>query len=284
MPCYLPLRAWQSASGAVGLGRPPNDSAPLALPCGKCIGCRQANAKAWALRCHLELQQHDHAAFTTLTYHDRWLPPTLEKRDLQLFLKRFRKSLGPARPIRFFASGEYGEKRGRPHFHALLFGANPIEDAETVQRAWTKGHTYTVPVTPAAVSYVAGYTAKKYGDTSKPYREERVDPETGEVYRYQPPFIQMSRGGRHGYGIGGKAKQHTSSWRSFAVHNGTMMPVPRYLHEAWKAQATPEQLEQLATEKQNHRMSREKITREQLHAALEIALAKQALKASRRKL
>lgn len=277
MPCYRPLKGWQGRNGTVTLGREPPDSTALRLPCGKCTGCKTSQALAWALRCHLEWKEHDETAFTTLTYADRWLPPTLEKRHLQLFLKRYRRKA--ARPIRFFASGEYGEQNGRPHFHALLFGAGPA-DAHRVQETWGMGHTHTVPITPAAINYVAGYTAKKLGDTLRAQREE-VDPETGEVYRWQPPFIQMSRRP----GIGGHAREkYRSSWRSYAVHEGRQLPLPRFLHEAWKKTATPEQLEQLAQEKYEYRRTKQIVTDQMLEAGLEIAIAKQALKAGKRKI
>jgi hypothetical protein len=235
-----------------------------------------ANARAWALRCHLELQQHPSAAFTTLTYSDDHVPPTLERRHLQLWLKRIRKAL-PSRSIRFFASGEYGETTERPHYHAIMYGLSS-SDRDVVENTWGLGHAHTVNVTPAAIAYVAGYAAKKIG-----YKQtaslERVDPETGEVYHWVPPFIQMSRRP----GIGGHARQHLSSWRLYAIHNGAKMPVPRFLHAAWKANATPLQKELLENEK--YELTKNSDTSApRLLAALAIAEAKQAIKASRRKL
>ena len=247
------------------------------MPCGKCIGCHTAAAKAWALRCTLENQLHQHAAFTTLTYDEKHLPPTLRKRDLQLWLKRFREALGPTRPIRFFASGEYGEQSKRPHYHALLFGAAPA-DYELIKRTWKMGHTHTVPITPAAINYVAGYTTKKLTDKDEG-RRERVDPETGEVYEWQPPFIQMSRRP----GIGGHARQHTASWRSYAINNGVKTAVPRFLHEAWKQQATEEQREQLAKEREL-KQQQQPTTLEDLDNKHIIHLDQQKVKAARRRI
>lgn len=279
MGCYLPLRAWQTVENKVVLGNkaPQIESKPLALPCGKCTGCRTTNARAWALRNHLENQQHRHAVFTTLTYDDDRLPPTLEKRHLTLWLKRVRKAMGPARPIRFFASGEYGEQNGRPHYHALLYGAAE-SDAKRIDSAWNMGHTKTVPISPAAIAYVAGYTAKKLGDTERA-TSEQVDPETGEVYRWQPPFLQMSRRP----GIGGEARKFTESWRSFAIHNGARLAVPRFLHAAWEATATEADKEKLLEEVQTRQKLRP-ITLQQLDAEEQIQRTRQALKAARRKI
>lgn len=243
----------------------------MCLPCGKCTGCRTTNARAWALRCHLELQDHESAAFTTLTYSEQWLPPTLQKRDLQLFLKRLRKE----KRIRFFASGEYGEIRQRPHYHLLLYGAS-LADDDLIRETWGKGLTDVRAITPANINYVAGYTQKKLNDAEHT-RHERVDPDTGEVFHWQPPFIQMSRRP----GIGANAKQWTSSWRSYAIYNGTKMAVPRFLHEAWKATATEQQLEQLAEEKTIQQQLRQ-ITLQQLQAREEIQQARQAISAAKR--
>lgn len=275
MACYHPIPAYRTYKGAVHLWKEVPDSLSLRLPCGGCLGCRTAQAKAWALRCTLELQQHDRAAFTTLTYDDQHLPPTLSKRDLQLWVKRVRKNID--RPIRFFASGEYGERNNRPHYHAILYGAG-AGDAERIDGAWGAGHTKTVDVSPRAISYTAGYTSKKIG-----FREsgagERVDMATGEIYQWQPPFLQMSRRP----GIGGEARQWVSSWRNYAIHNGQKMPVPRFLHNAWKDQATPQDLEDLLYEK--HLLAANKDTSlERLQAAERIAIAKQIFQSERRNL
>lgn len=247
---------------------------PLLLPCGGCLGCRAAKAKAWALRCKLELQQHNSATFTTLTYDQETLPPTLQKRDLQLWLKRLRKEMGAARPLRFFACGEYGEQTARPHYHAILYGTN-IADRQLVQDTWGLGHTRTERITPARIAYTAGYCQKKIG-YMREAALERVDPDTGEVYRWQPPFLQMSRRP----GIGGHARQHADSWRLYAIDDGARMPVPRFLHEAWKKTATREQQEELLYEKSKIAKG---TTKEQIAAAEQIAIRKQEINADRRK-
>lgn len=46
--------------------------------------------------------------------------PYLRKRDLQLFIKNLR-SCFPEYEIRYFASGEYGPDKFRPHFHILFY-------------------------------------------------------------------------------------------------------------------------------------------------------------------
>lgn len=277
MACYHPLPAFRTDHGEISLWKEVPDSSPLRLPCGGCIGCRTAQARAWALRCQLELQQHSKAAFATLTYDDEHLPVTLSKRHLQLFIKRARKALGRARSLRFFASGEYGETTQRPHYHALMYGLDAA-DADLVQHMWKAGYTSVSDVTPGRIAYCAGYTSKKIG-----FRGEagtRTDYTTGELYEWQPPFIQMSRRP----GIGGEARQYTKSWRLYAISNGKQMPVPTFLHTAWKNQATTLELEDLEYEKTKLRAKSSDLSEKRLKAGELIAISKQSLEGQRRQL
>jgi hypothetical protein len=235
-----------------------------------------AAARAWALRCHLELQQHPQAAWTTLTYDESHKPPTLDKRHLQLFLKRLRKGLGPNRIVRYFASGEYGEQTERPHYHAILYGLSENE-RNFIEDRWGLGHARTVAATAATINYTAGYTAKKIGYKQKMIPEQ-VDLRTGEVYNWQPPFIQMSRRP----GIGAHARQWPQSWRSYAIQDGYRIPVPRYLHESWKAQASPEAIEMLQYEKQELATKLNQASLLQLEAAEANAIRQQELSGSKR--
>lgn len=241
----------------------------LRLPCGRCIGCRMSRAREWALRCTLELAQHESSKWCTLTYDEEHLPPTLRKRDLSGFLKRLRAR---GERVRFFASGEYGERTQRPHYHAILFG---LSDPSRVQDSWRYGHSRVDPVSPAAISYVAGYCAKKVGWQLE--SGERVDYDTGEVYEWQPPFIQMSRRP----GIGAAARSFSASWRRFAVHAGSPMPVPRYLHAAWLQSASDLDVFCLESEKRADALKRDS-SRERLEAGELIAMARLGISAAKR--
>lgn len=110
------------------------------------------------------MRSHQHASFVTLTYSDENLPnpPFVSKRDLQLFFKRLRKHLGFEK-IRYFACGEYGEKLGRPHYHAIVYGLNSqdLAHVEAVYKSWTLGHVHFGNFNSKTAGYVAGYTCKK---------------------------------------------------------------------------------------------------------------------------
>lgn len=255
MPCSHPLPAWRTdrvnpktGKPVIVLREPQLHQEALKLPCGTCIGCRTGRAREWAVRCSLEEKSHATTCWATLTYEEKYKPPTLKKDHLQGFLKRLRSRV--KHPLRFFASGEYGDKFGRPHFHAILFGV-ALGEGSQVEQAWPYGQAQVDVLTPAAISYVAGYTSKKVGRASHYLEDvfERVDPDTGEVYNYQPPFIQMSRRP----GIADKARKHWRSWRDTAITDGLTVPVPRFLHEAWLNNATEEEKRHLNEEKLKRR-------------------------------
>lgn len=239
MPCHHPIPAWRVNSGITFRKTEVlrDQGNALSLPCGNCLHCLAIRALHWAVRCELESVDHQQMCWTTPTYDDKYVPPTLSKDHLTGYIKRLRARIQP-RKLRFFASGEYGEKTTRPHYHVILWGLD--HESPEIQEAWPFGETrHTRPLHTGAIHYVAGYTSKKIG-WKYGAGEERVDPQTGEVYHYQTPFIQMSRRP----GVGHSAKQYSRSWENFALHNGKPIPVPRYLHESWKQSATEEQLEE----------------------------------------
>lgn len=107
------------------------DGKIVAVPCGKCIQCLKDFQNEWSFRLTQECKRTILPLFITLTYNDEHLPlgededgniqSVLLKSDFQKFMKRFRRynpqlSMG----CRYFAVGEYGSKKNRCHFHAVL--------------------------------------------------------------------------------------------------------------------------------------------------------------------
>lgn len=138
------------------------------FPCGQCLACRINKRRVWTHRLMLEALDYDASSFVTLTYADDNLTysedyrPIICKRDVQLFLKRLRKLVGP---FRYYLCGEYGGTTGRPHYHAILFGIPP-NAADLIQKAWSIdgepiGHIDIGECTPESIQYVAGYVTKK---------------------------------------------------------------------------------------------------------------------------
>lgn len=137
----------------------------VAFPCGRCSTCRASQSMVWALRMHLESLYHKENAFVTLTYSPEFLPDHagLKPSHLQAFFKRLRRLL-PYK-IRYFACGEYGDRFGRPHYHAIIFGLK-FSDFPLVSKAWTFGLVDVQVPNREAFQYVAGYVTKKIGKTS----------------------------------------------------------------------------------------------------------------------
>lgn len=214
------------------------------------------------MRCSLEASRHRQAAFVTLTYRDDDCPPYLVKPHLSGWVKRVRARLqrkywvawrrggkpyqhgprwsGPR--IKFFACGEYGEQRGRPHYHALVFG---VSDSALFESCWPFGFTRTDPVTPGSIAYVAGYVSKKYAQAID--YGDYVDQETGEVFDAQAEFRLMSRRP----GIASLSREYWRAWRETMIWQGREYPVPRYLHEEWKRHVSQEEVEKLRLEKRD---------------------------------
>lgn len=249
------------------------------------------NRRDWVIRCLWEQKQHRSCCWATLTYSEKYVPPTLHKPHLSSFLKRLRKRLSDADEpqIRFFGCGEYGEKNKRPHYHVILFGTS---DRETITACWNLGRVQVDTLTPAAIAYVAGYANKKRDQRWRRGQfPEQVDPETGEVFTYVPPFLHMSR--NPGIAAGARDK-FASSWQDFAIHNGKPVPVPRYLHEGWKKTQSPEAIDNHSAEKRRkaqERMDDETkrsgnmfFERDRLRARAEILIAKHNQQAEKRKL
>ena len=176
MPCIKPKPAWQSAmpneNGKHELRfKMRKESPDYWIPCGKCEGCTASKALTWAIRIYHEAQMHDRNSFITLTYADA--PEAINRHDPQKFIKRLRRRSDT--PIRYFLTGEYGEKTHRPHYHAIIFGedflggAYDIDDSmysnPILEQAWGHGNCSVSELTLASAMYTAGYTAKKVNDT-----------------------------------------------------------------------------------------------------------------------
>jgi hypothetical protein len=147
-------------------------------------------------------------------------------------------------------------------------------DERHIQKAWAAGHVGVHQITPQAIRYVAGYCAKKEGWHGEFC--EVLDKSTGELYGREAPFLLMSRNP----GIGGEQRKFWKSWSRFAVLDGTKYPVPRYLHEAFKANADPQFVEQVQYEKWKHRRYR---SPEERDAAEQVAKARLSIQSSRRR-
>ena len=211
MPCYHPLKGVRGEVNSNGK-RPllfdfkvveRASELPILVPCGQCSGCRLEYSRQWAMRCLDEAKMHSENSFITLTYDDAHLPvdKSLDKRVFQLFMKRLRKAL--RKKVRYYHAGEYGERVGRPHYHALIFGHRfndrrflrrtgsgfNIYMSEELTSCWPFGYSSVGDVTFESAAYVARYVMKKITGDQKD--EHYVDVRTGVVR--QAEYTTMSR-------------------------------------------------------------------------------------------
>lgn len=151
------------------------------VPCGKCGFCVKKAIEAWCLRIYHEIEYSSSAYFLTLTYSDEHLPKDgqLVKEDLQLFFRLLRRK-NPG--IRYFAVGEYGTEKGRPHYHAVVFN---LVDLDLVTNTWNKGFVTGSQAYMGRIRYMVSYMALPNDSdthTIKPFRIMSRRPGIGSGY------------------------------------------------------------------------------------------------------
>lgn len=148
------------------LCRKPFRQGVLEYGCGQCLRCRINRSRVWACRLMLETHQHEVSQFVTLTYDQENQPSggTLQPRDVQLFLKRLRQLVAPVR-LRYYMVGEYGDSRGRPHYHLCLFGS---VSAEQIKAAWGLGIVDVRVLSWDLALYITGYILKRWTNAEDP--------------------------------------------------------------------------------------------------------------------
>lgn len=180
---------------------------PMQLPCGNCLLCQEEKARQQAVRIYHEALLHSESAFLTLTYDDKHLPPYggLRYEDLQKFWKRVKLQLlrKLRTKVRYYAVGEYGDKAGRPHYHACIFGYAFVQDRVITRRtpsllwtspmleeAWGLGGVRVGALNFTTARYTASYVTKKLRSRQQ---YVRTDETTGELIPLEQPRAFMSR-------------------------------------------------------------------------------------------
>lgn len=249
MPCYHPLQGWRASqvnsSGKRSIVFNPElgfKDLPVEVPCGQCVGCRLERSRQWAMRITHEASLYDDNCFITLTYNDDHLPEggSLCVDHFQKFMKRLRKKFS-GQTIRFFHCGEYGDKYGRPHYHAILFnidfpdkvflqkrGDNTLFTSDILNSLWPFGFSSIGAVTFESAAYCARYIMKKItGDLSKLHYSD-IDYATGEIiHTRKPEYTTMSR--RPGIASGWFEQFHGDVYpKDFVTVRGKKMTPPKF--------------------------------------------------------
>ncbi|WNK12513.1 MAG: replication initiator protein [Microvirus sp.] len=293
MGCDFPLKAYRSeqitSTGKRALVFNPlkaiNSTSPMEIPCNNCMGCKLERSRQWAVRMNHEAKLWPQNSFITLTYSDEAVPIDygLNLRHLQLFFKKLRKSL--PHKIRFYACGEYGDLKGRPHYHAIVFNHQfpdkilykkinnkPHYTSQLLTDLWQHGHATTADFSFQSAAYVARYVTKKINtkDTYGADRYYRLSPIDGQIHSVKPEFAVMSRRP----GIGHKyLEQFKSDFypSGFVVVNGVKQAPPRY----YVSKLTEEEQTELK------RAARRKSLMFKEHTTIERRLARAAVRDAR---
>lgn len=229
MACYEPIIAYEVKNAKTDTGKkviifkddPNKETTEIAIPCGKCIGCRMDYSKEWQVRIVKEAEQWKDNVFLTLTYNNENLPTKdvinaktgeittghpLRPEDFRDFIKRLRKEYDRKfehTGIRYYACGEYGSKGMRPHYHAALFNIDvtafndvkkigvsgagyPIFTSERIEKIWGKGFITIGELTAESAAYIARYMLKK-----------QKGPEKEWYYESQGLVPEMTRSSTH---------------------------------------------------------------------------------------
>lgn len=257
MPCISPMSIRRKGSVESSA------SDRVTIPCGKCIGCLSRKRAEWSVRLYQELLSSETALFVTLTYDEEnepWcyrnyplsaLPfkdaikeddfsdrvPTLDKKGFTEWFKRFRWAVNndpngnnrhsDDNGLRYFVTGEYGSKYGRPHYHMLLFNF-PFEMSmvskyrsffidfaqKYIQDSWKQGHVEVGDVTGASIFYTAKYCITKSSVPST----------------VAPVFTLMSRRPGIGYSYLSSSiiDYHKEGLKNYYLKDGFKVTLPRY--------------------------------------------------------
>lgn len=190
------------------------------VPCGKCEDCLKKKQSDWISRLFVEAQMSLSSFFVTLTYDENNLPfpDGVNKKDVQLFFKAFRK-IAPGK-FKYFLVSEYGSVSSRPHYHFLLFfdcKYDWITLSYDIEKCWKKGQHKIGTVGLDSISYCAKYCLKSKRDPRNIYDN--------------PTFALMSKRPAIGYDLL-KLKRDFKDRGCFEVCSGDqVVSMPRYYRD-----------------------------------------------------
>lgn len=191
----------------------------------------------WCFRLEWEHMLSSSACFITLTYEETPLSPngfqTLDRTDLQKFIKRLRKTTHAK--LKYYAVGEYGTRFKRPHYHIILFNYpwNKIAKHEPILQAWhagewenaKPGHIQIDACTPGSIGYVANYC--QVGTWIPSHCTD-----TGLLDDRSPHFSVMSKRMGLGYLTEKKYNYHVQNLANFVTRKGgSIQRLPRYFKD-----------------------------------------------------
>lgn len=155
--------------------------APITLPegvvaaCHECWQCKERAINDWVGRNIAESKSSTACHAVTLTYgrnrandvdHER--ATVLTYSDVQKYLKLLRRH---GFPVRYFVTGEFGSRKGRAHWHIMLYWQKDVPEHVLDQRFdeqhWPHGWSFWTKPTAYAVRYNCKYIQKDMGDEAR---------------------------------------------------------------------------------------------------------------------
>lgn len=155
------------------------------LECRKCSECLQKRSKELAIQSVFEVRScSGQSCVLILTYDNEHLGDNvLDYSHVQEFQKRLRRYVQYTynKKIRFLTVGEYGDKKGRMHWHMIVFGWKPQQSLEgmytyfggnfnsssrwrsrKLDSLWQRGYVDVDHATDGNIFYVSRYVHKKF--------------------------------------------------------------------------------------------------------------------------
>ncbi len=165
---------------------------PRAVPCRKCWACTKNRVNSLVAKCLMQQSTSEWAYVLTLTYDDRRLlnhdwgydaKKYICKADFQEFMRNVRSQMrsqdrknkaNRGSDARYLCAGEYGELKGRSHFHVLLMGTGTPPPIPKLKKnyqymdAWPWGFTYAeIAIGERPIRYIAKYLVKAISEKEK---------------------------------------------------------------------------------------------------------------------
>ncbi len=136
--------------------------------CGKCLLCKKSYQSKWRLRLNHEFMYGNHDVsrswFCTFTVAEPYYSLALSKpaKLIRDFLENYRyqhkKRYGKGKSLMHWIVSERGEKRGRLHFHGILFDSKLPK--YVVESCWKFGFVSFKTLTLKRCGYVTKYITK----------------------------------------------------------------------------------------------------------------------------
>ena len=226
------------------------------VACRNCWQCRRNRVNDLVGRCIAESRYSKATYAVTLTYAETAgvNAVTLVYKDVQDMLKRLRKRYN----VRYICAGEYGTKKGRAHWHIILFFKDEDPKIERDERVdwkyWDKGFSYFQQPDWKGFQYVLKYVLKDqdtdsqdshlamskkpplghewFIDLAKTHVEEAVIPRS---YKYKISGIRKDNGQEKVFMMQGKTRENfmNAFKEGWLKEHGDGWAYP-YVGEPWK--------------------------------------------------